>query len=258
MRFLRITLLNSSLTSFFKLLFVSYAIIIAPISKKVNSKSKILLKNFSTSNKMHLGGGDMIGDKIKKLRQSNNLNQTQFGKKLFVTPGAVSQWEKGLTRPDTERLLQISKEFGVPLDYFNDGTEIIIDKNILPIRHNAVPIVGTIACGTPIMAEQNIDGYADLPDGVRADFALRCRGDSMTPTFNDGDIVLLRQQPDVENGQIAAVLIDGEATLKHVYHEQGGLLLVADNPAYAPMHVTQSDSEYSLIQGKAVGYTRMF
>ena len=200
----------------------------------------------------------MLGDKIRQLRIKNGLSQTQFGKRIFVTPGAVSQWEKGITRPDTERLLQMAKEYGVPLDYFSDATNIVIDKNIIALKHHAVPIVGTIACGTPIMAEQNIDGYADLPDGVRADFALRCRGDSMTPTFNDGDIVLLRQQPDVEDGQIAAVLIDGEATLKHVYHEQGGLLLVADNPAYAPMHVTQSGSEYSLIQGKAVGYTRMF
>ena len=200
----------------------------------------------------------MLGDKIKELRIKSGLNQTQFGKRIFVTPGAVSQWEKGLTRPDTERLLQIAKEFGVPLDYFNDTTDIIIDKSIIAINRRAVPIVGAIACGIPITAEQNIDGYADLPECVRADFALRCRGDSMTPTFSDGDIVLLRQQPDVQDGQIAAVIINGEATLKHVYHEPAGLLLVADNPAYAPMHITQSEGEFTRIQGLAVGFTRMF
>lgn len=200
----------------------------------------------------------MLGDKIKELRTKNGLNQTQFGKRIFVTPGAVSQWEKGLTRPDTERLLLIAKEFGVPLDYFNDTIEFAIDKSIIAIRKRAVPIVGTIACGTPITAEQNIEGYADLPDGIRADFALRCRGESMIPTFNDGDIVLLRQQPDVQDGQIAAVLINGEATLKHVYHEPDGLLLIADNPSFSPMHIKPADSEYSLIQGLAVGYTRMF
>ena len=204
---------------------------------------------------------NVIGAKIKELRKKKNFSQQQVAMKIGVTQGAVSQWEIGLTEPGSDQLISLANIFGVTVYELKgiDSPQIQPDlSNILPIRHNAVPIVGTIACGTPIMAEQNIDGYADLPDGVHADFALRCRGDSMTPTFNDGDIVLLRQQPDVEDGQIAAVLIDGEATLKHVYHEQGGLLLVADNPAYAPMHVTQSDSEYSLIQGKAVGYTRMF
>lgn len=204
---------------------------------------------------------NVIGAKIKELRKKKHYSQQQVAMKIGVTQGAVSQWEIGLTEPGSDQLISLANIFGVTVYELKglDSPQIQPDlSNILPIRHNAVPIVGTIACGTPIMAEQNIDGYADLPDGVRADFALRCRGDSMTPTFNDGDIVLLRQQPDVEDGQIAAVLIDGEATLKHVYHEQGGLLLVADNPAYAPMHVTQSGSEYSLIQGKAVGYTRIF
>jgi repressor LexA len=119
-----------------------------------------------------------------------------------------------------------------------------------------VPIVGEIACGQPITAEQNIDGLADLPDGVTADFALRCKGDSMTPTFQPGDLVLIRQQPEVQQGQIAAVGIDGEATLKRFYKSGEGVVLVADNPAYLPQ-VYQAETEVK-VYGLAVGFVRMF
>jgi repressor LexA len=119
---------------------------------------------------------------------------------------------------------------------------------------NAVPVVGVIACGTPITADENIEGFADLPDGVSADFALRCKGDSMTPTLLDGDLVLIRQQPEVENGQIAAVGIDGEATLKHFYRTAGGILLVSDNPKFAPMAYPAESAP--IVYGKAVGFVR--
>jgi repressor LexA len=124
------------------------------------------------------------------------------------------------------------------------------------MKKRVIPIVGEIACGTPITAEENIEGYADLPSGVHADFALRCKGDSMAPTFENNDLVLIRQQPDVLDGQIAAVDVACEATLKHVYHQASGLLLVSDNPAYPPISV--SASEEIIIHGLAVGYVRMF
>ena len=200
----------------------------------------------------------MLGEKIKNLRQAKGMNQTEFAKAMFVTSGAVSQWEKGLTRPDTDRLMQIAKLFSVPLDYFSDDSNISVINGFVPIRRNAVPVIGEIACGEPITADENIQGYADLPDGVRADFALRCNGDSMTPTFNNGDLVLIRAQTDVLDGQIAVVLHDREATLKRVYHRPDSLLLVADNPSFAPITVSLTDGEYTAIQGMAVGYTRLF
>lgn len=201
----------------------------------------------------------MIGERIKQLRIARHLSQQQIAIRTGVTQGAVSQWEHGQTAPAADQLIALADMFGVSVyDLKGIKAPEQLDVGFMPIRKQAVPIVGTIACGTPITAEQNIDGYADLPEGVRADFALRCRGDSMYPTFNDGDIVLLRQQPDVEDGQIAAVLINGEATLKHVYHEPDGLLLVADNPSFAPIRVKPTVDDYSAIQGRAVGYTRMF
>ena len=106
------------------------------------------------------------------------------------------------------------------------------------------------------MAEQNIDGFADLPDGIRADFALRCKGDSMQPTFAPGDLVLIRQQEEVEQGQIAAVGINGEATLKRFYRSGDGFMLVADNPSFAPQ-VYPAGADVK-IYGLVVGFVRMW
>jgi repressor LexA len=125
----------------------------------------------------------------------------------------------------------------------------------LAIVKSSVPIVGEIACGTPITAEQNIEGYADLPDGVTADFALKCRGDSMSPTFEAGDLVLIRQTPDFQNGQIAAIGVDGEAVLKHVYRQGENITCVSENPAYAPQVYKAEDVT---VYGLAVGYLRMW
>ena len=212
----------------------------------------------------------MLKDNIKRLRLEHRLSQEQFARRLHVTQGAVSQWESGRTLPDTAILLMIASEFNVPLDFLNAELperdfESLAEMRRKPqepsfpfvtIRRKAVPIVGEIACGTPIAAEQNIEGYADVADGIRADYALKCKGDSMKPTFLDGDIVLIRQQEDVDDGQIAVVLIDGEATLKRVYHEKTGILLVADNPSFPPIRIEYPDDS-PRIQGFAVGFTRM-
>ena len=127
---------------------------------------------------------------------------------------------------------------------------------VIQMIQNAVPIVGTIACGEKITATQNLEGYADLPDGVHADFALRCKGDSMSPTFESGDLVLIRQQPEVSNGQIAAIGIGDEALLKHVYYQENGITCVSDNPEYPPMFFSSGDG--LTIYGLAVGYVRMW
>lgn len=196
----------------------------------------------------------MIGDNIKRLRLGKGYSQEQLARKLDISQGAVSQWEKGKTIPDTPLLLQLAQIFGVSLNAFTDDSPQRDLDGVVAMRKMAVPIIGDIACGTPITAQENIEGYADLPDGVRADFALRCKGDSMTPTFLDGDLVLIRQQPDVEDGQIAAVGINGEATLKHVYKRTDGLLLTADNPKFPPI---TGDGEI-VIYGLVIGYTRIF
>ena len=119
-----------------------------------------------------------------------------------------------------------------------------------------IPLIGSIACGDPITAEQNIEKMVDVPENIRCDFSLTCHGDSMVGAgIHDKDVVYIRIQPEVENGEIAAVRIDGEATLKRVYYNPGTLTLMPANPAYAPMVYTGSQLEEVHIEGKAVGWT---
>lgn len=120
-----------------------------------------------------------------------------------------------------------------------------------------VPLIGTIACGTPITAEQNVKRYIGVPAAWRADFALECHGDSMSPTICDGDVVCIRSQPEVEQGQIAAVRIGEEATLKHCYYQNGVVQLIADNSAVCPpMVYTGQQLEEIEVEGLAVGFCR--
>lgn len=119
-----------------------------------------------------------------------------------------------------------------------------------------VPLIGAIACGEPITAEQNVEKLVDVPESIRCDFSLTCHGDSMVDAgIHDKDVVYIRIQPEVENGEIAAVRIDGEATLKRVYYSPGTLTLMPANASYVPMVYTGTQLEQVHIEGKAVGWT---
>ena len=180
------------------------------------------------------------------------LSQNRLAKAAQISQAGLSAIISGSVSPKEVTLSAIANALGCSV------AELMgeLAPGVIPLVRDSVPIIGSIACGERITPDTNIDGYASLPDGVKADFALRCKGDSMIPTFLDGDLVLIRQQPEVENGQIAAVNIDGETTLKHLYYQDGGILLVADNPAFAPMFVP-AEKEI-IVHGLAVGYVRMF
>ena len=197
-----------------------------------------------------------IGKRISEIRRERGYNQEQLAEMALISRITLARYETGAIEPGALALSRIADALGVTTDELLCRTEKL--PPFISIVQNAVPVVGEIACGTPITAEQNIEGYADLPDGIHADFALKCKGDSMTPIFNDGDLVLIRQQPEVEEGEIAAVGIqrDGftEATLKHVYQHGDSILLVATNPKFAPQVFTADDSP--TVYGKAVGYVR--
>lgn len=130
-------------------------------------------------------------------------------------------------------------------------------KNAISVpKMHAVPLVGTIACGTPILAEQNIEGDVSAPEHVHADFALRCQGDSMiNARIFDGDIVYIRQQETVDDGEIAAVLINDEATLKRVHLFDDHVVLEPENPQYRPIVLWGNDMNTVRILGKAVAFT---
>ena len=119
-----------------------------------------------------------------------------------------------------------------------------------------VPRVGRIACGQPILAEENIEDYDSIPSSWHAAFTLLCIGDSMAPRIQDGDLVAIRKQPEVENGEIAAVRIDDEATLKRVYLYPDRMVLQPENQAYAPIVLVGDEINTVAIEGKAVGLCR--
>lgn len=199
----------------------------------------------------------MIGDNIRYLRKMAGLSQNQLAKKLDIKQASVSNWESGKTLPDTKYLSKLMEVFSVSMDaLFSNEQHRELDS--IRVIRNAVPILGNIACGERVTPDTNAEGFADIPDGIHADFALRCKGDSMSPTFLDGDLVLIRKQPEVENGQIAAINIDNETTLKHIYRQDNGILLVADNPLYQPIYVPVNSDREIIIHGLAIGYTRIF
>lgn len=195
-----------------------------------------------------------VGKRLAELRRERGYNQDQLAEMAMLNRVTLARYETGVIEPGVFALSRLADALGVSTDEILCRTPKL--PPFLPIVKNAVPIVGEIACGQPITAEQNIEGFADLPDGVSADFALKCKGESMTPTFQPGDLVLIRQQEEVENGQIAAVGVNGEATLKRFYRHGDGVVLVADNPAFAPqVYPAGSDVQ---IYGLAVGFVRVW
>ena len=189
------------------------------------------------------------GSRIKYLRKLDNLTQQQLADALGVAKSTISMYETGQREPDFETLEAIADYFNVEMRTFFPGWQSV--PGILPLPANkAYPLVGDIACGTPILAEENISEYIQFPDDMEVDFCLRCRGDSMVDArIYDGDIVFIRQQPEVANGEIAAVLIGEETTLKRVYRTGDTLTLVAANSAYAPMVYTGEQLENVRILG---------
>ena len=132
-----------------------------------------------------------------------------------------------------------------------------IPPGFLPMPEmEQVPLIGSIACGTPILAEQNIEQIVSVPTAWHATFTLMCKGDSMSPRIQDGDLVAVRSQPEVENGEIAAVRIGEEATLKHVYKYPNYIELRPENPEFASIIKIGAEMADVVIEGKAVGLCR--
>ena len=206
-----------------------------------------------------------IAENIKRIRLEHGLSQTELGKIAGVSDKAVSTWELGIKVPRMGAVEKMATYFGIAKSVIVDDAQPAdpsappapIPPGFQPMpKMKKIPLIGSIACGDPITAEQNIEKMVDVPENIRCDFSLTCHGDSMVDAgIHDKDVVYIRIQPEVENGEIAAVRIDGEATLKRVYYNPGTLTLMPANPAYAPMVYTGSQLEEVHIEGKAVGWT---
>lgn len=198
-----------------------------------------------------------IGKLIFNRRTELDLTMKELGEKVGVAEGTISRWESGeiknMRRDKIKALakaLQISPKL---LMDWNEEDDLPPYDNIIPIRKRSFPVIGTIAAGTPIDAEQNIETYVPEDEDLDADYALRVKGDSMIGAgIDDGDIVFIREQPDVENGEMAAVYVDGGATLKRVYKDGKGVSLYSENPKYPPMYFTAENCEEFRVLGKAV------
>lgn len=179
-----------------------------------------------------------------------------------IGEGAISQYRKGLCKAAQKNLEKISCALRVSIPWLMGVTdtqgEPPLPSNIIPMpKTYKVPLVGTIACGQPILAVEEADEVVDVPEWVRADFALRCKGDSMiNARIFDGDIVYIRQQAEVETGQIAAVRIGEEATLKKVYYTPSSdrVTLRACNPLYPDMVYEGEALNDIQVLGLAVGF----
>lgn len=199
---------------------------------------------------------------LKKRRKELGLTLAQVADAVGVTEATVQRWESGnIKTVRYEKLAPLSSLLGVsPADLMGWSSDDDLPSNISRIEPmQKIPLVGQIACGTPILAEQNIEDYVDLPGHIRADFALTCKGESMIGAgIRSGDIVYIRQQEEVENGQIAAVMVGGdEATLKRVYTKPGVVQLVAENPNIAPAVFIGKEAKQIHIIGLAVAYTHV-
>lgn len=197
-----------------------------------------------------------LANNIKYYRKLNKLTQADLASKLDVAPTAISAWEVGRNKPLMDKIEMMSELFDIRKSDLL-GDELLPSNLIMVDRASVVrvPILGTIKCGQPILAEDNITGYREelsdrLPSGNL--FYLKSQGDSMVPTIPEGSLVLIREQPTVEYGEVAAVLVNGdtEATLKRVKKQGDIVMLIADNPDYPPYVITKDNP--ARIIGKAV------
>ena len=199
-----------------------------------------------------------FGDKIREARKAAGLTQRQLADKVNVSNTSISNWEKNLSRPDPDTIQHLCWALNVQPNYFFAvDNSPALPANIVPMPEmRKIPLVGTIACGEPILAEENIEDYVSIPKDLAGDFALTCKGDSMiNARIFDGDIVYIRQQDTVENGEIAAVLIDSEATLKRVRLFEDHIVLEPENPMYKPLAYWNEEMNTVRILGKAVAFT---
>ena len=201
-----------------------------------------------------------LSSRIRQRREQLGLSQEELAARMgYRSKSSITKLEKGINDLPRAKL----EELATALDTTPAWLMGLVDLPFPPPGFEPlpemvrVPLVGSIACGTPITAEQNIECYIGVPAAWHADFALTCHGNSMAPTICDGDIVCIRRQPEVEQGEIAAVRIGEEATLKHFHRQGETVMLLADNTAVCPPMVFAGPQlEEIQIEGRAVGFCR--
>lgn len=204
-----------------------------------------------------------IAIRILETMQREKISYGELSSSTEIPKSALQRYATGETEKiPIDRLEKIAKALHVDSKWllgWEDHNTVPFGFEPLP-ETEGVPLVGSIACGEPITAEENIEGYVEVPRGKNVDFCLTCKGDSMIEAgIYDGDLVYIHQQEEVENGEIAAVRIGNEATLKRFYYDGvGKVTLLPANSKYAPLTYSGEEINEIHIEGKAVGFAHWF
>lgn len=207
-----------------------------------------------------------IGERIKLHREKANLTQDELAKQLNTTKQTIYKYENNVvTNIPSDKIEKMAELFGVNPGYLmgwegdhfsGEKTDIIFD-NIFPISIKKFPLLGEIACGEPIFANEDRESYVLSGTEIDADFCLKAKGDSMIGArIFDGDIVFIKETEMVDNGEIAAIVIDDEVLLKRFYYfpDESLLTLQSENPKYPPKNYTNEQLDHIRVLGKAVAF----
>ena len=207
-----------------------------------------------------------FASRLSQALEARGMKAADLSKKTKVAEGTISCYINGRYEAKQNRVQVFAEALNVNPAWLM-GYDVPMETESRPIppgfepmpKMKKVPLIGAIACGEPITAMENREGEIDVPEDIRCDFALRCKGNSMIGAgIHDGDAVYIRIQPEVENGQIAAVRIGDEATLKRVYLHTDYIELRPENPDYESIIRRREEMNDVHIEGKAVGYTHWF
>jgi repressor LexA len=219
----------------------------------------------------------LFSERLKALRLEKNLSLRQLSKLTGISSSAIHSYEVESRNPGKEALEAFSDVFNVDIDYIVGKSDIpnqatvdaggrlsdlyfttaTLPSNVRPITSKKFPMLGKIACGQPLYADQEFETFVEASSEIKADFCLTAQGDSMIGAgIHDGDVVFIKDQPIVDNGQVAAVIIDDEATLKRWYYypDKQKLVLNPENPKYEPLVYVGEELNTVKCLGRAVYY----
>ena len=202
------------------------------------------------------------GERIKSRRTALGLTVEALAEQAGLSAATVYRYEAGdISHMRTDKLLPIANALNVSPGWLMGWEEAPLPEALKPLKsmkRRRLPMIGEVAAGRPLLAEQDFETWVEAEDDLRADYALTVRGDSMLPTYRDGDVLFVREQPDVGDGTVAVVLVDDSVTVKHVFHEPDGVTLTSDNPEYRPMRFTFEEHDVIRILGVVVGFMRIY
>ena len=193
--------------------------------------------------------GDIFAERLRKAMFMEGLRQVDLCEKTGIDKGSIHHYLNGTYNPNGEKLTKLAAALGVSPDWLL-GRDVE-EKRSAPAKAG-IPIVGKVAAGVPILAEQNVVGYLPAEEPLAGLFALTIKGDSMSPRIMDGDVVIVRRQESAEDGDVVIALVDDEATCKVLRRSSYGVTLVPFNSAFLPLVYAKDQAERLRILGVVV------